>query len=245
MGGRPVTLIVEALGARRACAENGGVDDLSAAHSAASENRLRHVYWIGGGSGAGKSTVAGSIAAEYGFRVYDTDAAMADHGSRASPALTPLLQRFMRMDGDERWVNRCPQEMFETFHWFRGEAFDLIVDDLLDMPTDPPVIVEGFRLLPALVRPLLVRAGRAVWLLPTPEFRRVAFESRRPSGPPWTFINETTDPDKALANLLERDRLFTDHLRDEAHRLQLQVIEIGRGTTKEQAVDIVTSILAL
>ncbi|HEV2070942.1 MAG TPA: hypothetical protein VGR26_14225 [Acidimicrobiales bacterium] len=207
--------------------------------------RLRHVYWIGGGSGAGKSTVARRIAAKHGFRIYDTDKAMADHGTRASPEHSPLLRRFIGTDMDERWVNRNPQGMLEMFHWFRGEGFDLIMEDLLDLPSDPPVIAEGFRLLPALVKPLLAATGQAVWLLPTPEFRRAAFESRRPHGPPWTFVNETSDPDRALANLLERDRMFTDHLRAEARRLALRVIEIDLGTTEDDAADLVTSALAL
>jgi adenylate kinase family enzyme len=30
---------------------------------------LRHVYWIGGGSGAGKSTIARRIAAQHGLHV--------------------------------------------------------------------------------------------------------------------------------------------------------------------------------
>jgi hypothetical protein len=74
--------------------------------------------------------------------------------------------------------DRSPETMLETFHWFRGEGFGLIVEDLLRLPTEPGVIVEGFRLLPCLVKPLLAVPGHAVWLLPTPGFRRAAFESR-------------------------------------------------------------------
>lgn len=209
------------------------------------QDHLRHVYWLGGGSGAGKSTIAARIAAKHGFRIYDTDKAMADHGTRTSPEHSPLLQRFVEVDMDERWVNRSPQAMLETFHWFGGEGFDLIVHDLLGLPSDPPVIAEGFRLLPALVKPLLAASAQAVWLLPTPEFRRAAFGSRRPSGPPWTFIDKTSNPEKALANLLERDRMFTDQLRDEARRLGLRVIEIGLGTTEDDATELVSSALAL
>ena len=226
--------------------ETGDVDDTrSGSKLAPIQDRLRHVYWIGGGSGAGKSTVAGRIAAKHGLRIYSTDKAMAEHGTRTSPEHSPLLQRFVGMEMEERWVNRSPQAMLETFHWFRGEGFDLIVDDLLDLPSNPPVIAEGFRLLPALVKPLLAASGQAVWLLPTPEFRRAAFESRRPSGPPWTFINETSDPERALANLLERDRMFTDQIRNEACRLRLRVIEIGLGTIEDDTAGLVTSALAL
>lgn len=87
------------------------------------------------------------------------------------------------MDMDERWVNRFPETILETFHWFRGEVFDLIVEDLLLLPCEPGVIAEGLRLLPRLVEPLLPEPGHAVWLLPTANFRRAVFESR--GGAAW------------------------------------------------------------
>ena len=105
---------------------------------------------------------------------------MADHARRSSPESCPLLHSFMAMDMDERWVNRSPERMLETFHWFRGEGFDMIVEDLLDLPRDPGIIVEGFRLLPALVEPFLSDPRRAVWLLPTPAFRAASQKSDAP-----------------------------------------------------------------
>src|SRR5258705_115728 len=116
---------------------------------------LSHVYWIGGGSGAGKSTIAHRIAAQRGLQLYFTDDAMPDHANRCTPENCPFLDRFKAMDMDERWVTRSPKTMLETFHWFRGEGFDLIVEDLLRLATDPCVVVEGFRALPLLVKPLL------------------------------------------------------------------------------------------
>jgi hypothetical protein len=97
-----------------------------------------------------------------------TDDVMADHARRSTRENAPLLHRFMAMDMDERWVSRSPETMLETFHWFQGEGFDLIVEDLLRVPREPGVIVEGFRLLPSLVKPLLSGPAHAVWLLPTP-----------------------------------------------------------------------------
>src|SRR5215211_7577064 len=67
----------------------------------------------------------------------------------------------LAMDMDERWVHRSPETMLETFHWFRGEGFGLIVEDLLRLPRVPGVVVEGIRLLPHLVKPLLSRPGQA------------------------------------------------------------------------------------
>src|SRR5262245_7045997 len=69
-------------------------------------DRLRHVRWIGGGSGAGKSTIAARIAARHGLQVYLTDKVMPDHARRSTPEDAPSLSLFKAMDMDERWLNR-------------------------------------------------------------------------------------------------------------------------------------------
>jgi len=204
--------------------------------------RLGHVYWIGGGSGAGKSTIARRIAARHGLRLYATDDVMSDHASRSSLEDSPLLSEFVAMDMDERWLNRSPEIMLETFHWFRGEGFGLIVDDLLRLPRRPPVIVEGFRLLPHLVKPLVTVPGHAVWLLPTPGFRLAAMEQR---GSVWTIAGQTSDPQTALRNLLERDRMFTERLHEHTRRLDVPVIEVDPNVTEDALVDRVTESFGL
>ncbi|QTE30347.1 hypothetical protein [Pengzhenrongella sicca] len=215
---------------------------VAADDAAALRARLRHVYWIGGGSGGGKSTVARSIAARYGLRLYVTDDVISDHANRSDPNLAPFVDEFVAMDMDERWVNRSPQTMLETFHWFRGEGFDEVIDDLVHLPPAPGVIAEGFRLLPHLVRPRLDSPDHAVWLLPTPDFRRAAFSSR---GSSCEIAGKTSDPARALQNLLERDRMFTERLRDEATSLDLHLIEVDTTMTEEELTDRVTEALGL
>jgi hypothetical protein len=212
------------------------------AGAAALRARLRHVYWIGGGSGAGKSTIARRLAAQHGLRVYATDDVMPGHAGRSTPQDAPFLGRFKAMDMDERWVNRSPGAMLETFHWFRGEGFGLIVEDLLRFPAQPGVIAEGFRLLPRLVKPLLAAPARAIWLLPTPEFRRAAFGSR---GSLLKIAGKTSDPERALCNLLERDRMFTERLCGDVKRLGLCVIEVGTAMTEDDLAGRVTEAFGL
>jgi hypothetical protein len=151
---------------------------------------------------------------------------MSDHASRSTALDSPLTKAFVAMDHDDRWVNRSPEVMLDSFHWFRGEGFGFIVDDLLALPAQPPVVVEGFRLLPRLVAPLLATPRQAVWLIPTPALRRFAFERRRPTGAPWSFVEQTSDPARALANLIERDRMFTDRVAQEASDLGLRTIVV-------------------
>ena len=200
------------------------------------------MYWIGGGSGAGKSVIARRIAARHGLCLYATDDVMADHGSRIAPGDCPFLSEFAAMDMDQRWVSRSPETMLETFHWFRGEAFGLIVEDLLRLPEEPGVLAEGFRLLPHLVKPLLTGPDHAVWLLPTPPFRRAAFSSR---GSTWEIPRKTSDPDRALRNLLERDAMFTERLREETRRLGLRAIEVDITMTEDDLAQQVTEALGL
>jgi hypothetical protein len=204
--------------------------------------RLEHVYWLGGGSGAGKSTIARSIAAAHGLRVYSTDDAMPDHGRRITLADSPFLAKFVTMDMDERWLNRSPETMLDTFHWFRGEGFGLIAEDLLHLSAAHGVIAEGFRLLPHLVRPLLAVRDHAVWLLPTPAFRRAALESR---GDLWKIAGRTSDPDRALRNLLDRDAMFTERLRDETSRLGLRAIEVDTAVAEDELDRRVREVLGL
>jgi 2-phosphoglycerate kinase len=199
--------------------------DLTATRAA-----LDHVYWIGGGSGGGKSTIARRLAAEHGLHHYATDDVMPEHAGRTTPEDSPYLSRFGAMDMDERWVNRSPETMLATFHWFLGEGFDLIIEDLLRLPRRPEVVVDGFRLLPDLVRPLAA-PRHAVWLLPTPGFRETAFQRR---GSTWTIAGKTSDPRKALANLLHRDRIFTERLRRDTTRLDLPAIEVDADLTEDE-----------
>jgi hypothetical protein len=193
--------------------------------------RLKDVYWVGGSPGAGKSTVARRLAARHRLELYVTDDVMHDHAGRSSAAAAPQLARFMAMDMDERWVNRSPRVMLDTFHWFRGEAFDLIVADLLARPAGTGVVAEGFRLLPHLVAPLLADRRRAVWLLPTPGFRTAALDRRG-----WAIPAGTSDPARARRNLIERDTMFTDRLAEETARLRLPFVRLDETGPDEDAL---------
>ena len=121
--------------------------------SAALRERLEHVYWLGGGSGAGKSTVARRLAARHGLRLYATDEAMADHGRRMA-----------------------------------------------------------------------------------------AFASR---GSLREIAGTTSDPEKALRHLLERDRMFTERLAEEAAGLGLRVIEVDATMSEDDLARQVTQAFGL
>jgi hypothetical protein len=193
--------------------------------------RLSHVRWIGGGSGGGKTTIAADLASRHGLLLYDSDAAITNHVERSDPARQRLLRDFLAMSMDDRWVNRTPETMFESFWAFHGEAFESIVDDLLALGFERGVVAEGFRLLPRLVAPLMSRADQAVWLLPSPAFRRTVFETRPSTR---AIVSRTSDPTRALENLLARDALFTEALREDVTEFGLQAIRVDVGDRLER-----------
>jgi hypothetical protein len=119
----------------------------------------------------------------------------------------------------------------------------MIIEDLLRIPTNVRVIVEGFRVLPYLVKPILSASDHAVWLLPSPEFRQATIERR--GG--WTsgFLAKTSNPERALQNLLERDRMFTDRLRKEVEHLELRAIEVNTAMAEDDSANLVTKIFGL
>ena len=197
-------------------------------------SRLRHVYWIGGGSGAGKSTIAERLVNKYDLKLYSTDDKIREHGLRTPPEQRRFTCAFNEMEMDERWLNRSPEIMLDTFHLFRGECFDRIVEDLLEFPPDCPIVAEGFRLLPDRVRPLLDSTEQGIWLLPTPEFRRAAFESR---GTLWTIAGKTSSPERALQNILARNGLFTERLRQETRRAGLPAIDVDPSVSEHTLVE--------
>jgi AAA domain len=236
---------------------------------------LRDVFWIGGAPGAGKSTIARRLAERYGLRLYVTDDVMGDHARRISAVEAPHLQRFQAMDMDERWLNRSPQEMLETFHWFRGEGFRLIVEDLRAMTGPTPIVAEGFRLLPHLVMPIAgpkrVGPERTGPERTAPERtgpERTGPERTGPKragqraiwllptpqfhraaldarGSTWAIPNGTSDPPRARWNLEERNRLFTDRLARETERTGAPTLWLDGTLTEAETLDRVADRLGL
>lgn len=193
---------------------------------------LAGVRWIGGSPGAGKTTVARRLAERYGFQLYVADDALRGYGERLNRPEYPLTQAFMAMDMDQRWVRRSPEEMFRTFHRFQGEGFDLILDDLRRLVgRGTAVIAEGLSLLPRLVAPLLTTKSQAVWLVPTSEFSREAIEAR---GGKWSIAGRTSDPERALANLRERDELFGREVKRQVAELGLHAVVIDGTAAAEE-----------
>lgn len=196
--------------------------------------RLAHVLWLGGAPDAGKTTIAKSIADRHGLSVYHYDRADAEHLQRLAADL-PEARRFLEASLEERWILPTPQAMFETLCFLFPHRFRLVVESLLEMPRNPPILVEGFGLLPELVAPLLSEGHQVAWLVPGGEFKWASMSRR---GKP-SFASKTSDPEKARLNLFARDKLLADHYRRQASALGYRLLEVDGSQSMEELTNVV------
>ncbi|WP_329129543.1 hypothetical protein OG552_03710 [Streptomyces sp. NBC_01476] len=191
--------------------------------------RLARVRWIAGGTGAGKSTVAGLLAARYGVTVLDGD--RADHGwaVRADPDAHPRLAALARLRPGEMWAGRSAREVFEAMPGLHGETAGFLVADLLSYPPEQPVVVDYFGILPRDLAPLLARPEQAVHLLPTPAFRRRVLSARY-ADPARARANwGGLDPAEVLERRLDRDALWDAEVRAQADPAAIRTVDGTRS----------------
>lgn len=153
--------------------------------------------------------------------------------ARANPLLHPNIYQSLGRSLDENWLHPTPQQLFEHILATNDERFPMICDDLGVMPRKPPVLVEGPRLFPQLVVPVLTGLNQAIWLIPTAGFARVSRERR---GKPSMHHN-SSNPERLRENFLARERLLAEYIENEVARLGLPSIVVDGQRTAEEIAD--------
>lgn len=177
--------------------------------------------WIGGGTGGGKSTTARALAIEHGLRRFAIDSFWYEYDARwAQPRKSP----------DEQWLHTPPEVQAAEFEETSRRMMGYALEDLATLP-GAPTVVEGPQILPDLVPP----GDQAVFLNPTPEWQRSVLEQRpMPS----------SDPDRALAHRLVKDRLYADRVAALARERGFPVLEMDGSRNLAAEVESLLDILA-
>ncbi|HST18817.1 MAG TPA: hypothetical protein VLK36_14200 [Gaiellaceae bacterium] len=111
-----------------------------------------HVLWIGGATGAGKTSISRALAYRYDLQLYNVDHRTFDHVSR------------VRVPPDLNW-DLPPPVLADRFVEYSRNRFELVLEDLAALPASPGAIADGPFLLPSLVP----AGGAAVFLVPGEE----------------------------------------------------------------------------
>jgi hypothetical protein len=185
---------------------------------------VRRVVWIGGGTGSGKSSTAHVLASRHGWRLFRIDDRWYAHAVRlAGERLTP----------DEQWLGQTPQEQAAEWEAQARQKWPLVLEDLERLPASPGTIVEG----PSVLPDVLPDGAAAVFLRSSEAFQRAVLE-RRPLPP-------TADPEQALRNRIEKDRLFAETLARSAGAHGFPVVTVDGSRTPAQIAADIEAALAI
>jgi 2-phosphoglycerate kinase len=163
--------------------------------------QLTNILWVGGMSGIGKTTGARAVARRYDLRLYSLDARTYVHAARTDLERHPVLASYSILSRDELWVEPEPEEIAERFIASSRERLELVVEDLLALSKDVPILVDGPQLFPSLIRPLVRSAGHAIYLVADPALHRELVAQRGGS----LSAARTRDQARARENRLLRD----------------------------------------
>lgn len=198
------------------------------------QKRLRHVLWIGGATDTGKSTIAQNLASRYGIYVYHYDKTDVEHHEKL--AKTNLeIRHFLNTSLDERWVYPEPETLLARSLKSFSLRFPIVLEDILALPSDKPIIAEGFGFLPELVHPLLSSHYQAVWLIPTETFKVDSMVRR---GKP-SFGKSVSNPEKAITNLFARDLMLAEYYRKQVPVFGYTLLEVDGSQSAEEMIDLI------
>ena len=203
---------------------------------------LSHVLWIGGSPCAGKSTIGHTIARTHVFLSYFLDPMGRNHIARRLAAGDVKMAAFLKMTMNQRWLERSVEELVQEVLESWTKECQLAIEDLLAMPKEWFIIAEG-NFFPECVAPYLSNPHQAVWLVPTETFseqirrRRGAEQAKRQEQ--QGVADESSDPEKRLHNLIQRDSQLANYVKQQAEKLHLSVYEVDGSRSLDDMTTLV------
>lgn len=203
---------------------------------------LSHVLWIGGSPCAGKSSIGHTLARTHVFLNYHLDPMGRNHLARRLAAGDPALEAFLKMSMDQRWLERSVDALVEEVLESWGTECRLALEDLLAMPSEWFIVAEG-NFFPDCLAPYLSSPQQAIWLVPTAPFceqiRRQRDTEQAKRRERYGIANESSDPERRLQNLIQRDIRLAGLVKQQAEQHQLRVVEVDGSRSLEEMTALV------
>jgi hypothetical protein len=181
---------------------------------------VNHLFWLGGSPCGGKSSVIDWLSHHFHIPVYHIDAHIDRHLAMITPETQPALHRWETQTWDQRWLQPLDQLLQNAIDCYT-EHFYLLLPELLELSATGPLIVEGNPLLPALIQPCLANPSHAIYLVAPPALLRQYYRQRD-----WavTVLKQSSDPEQAFSNWMERDIAFARHVEAQCRQYHLRYL---------------------
>jgi 2-phosphoglycerate kinase len=180
------------------------------------------IYWLGGSTYAGKTTISNIISEKYGFTVYHCDEYLGKHIEKSNVQKYPTLNGVSKICWNDI-LNMTVEEYLKWAVCMYNEEFEMILDDLYKLSNVEPVIVEGVGLLPDLINNRIYDSNHAIWVVADEVFykrhqmeRKELFERTR----------ECLNPEQALQNYISYDLAMGKYITNSAKGHGFNVIEV-------------------
>lgn len=200
-------------------------------------SKLPLIYWIGGSTCAGKSTITNMLSATYGFTVYHCDEYLGKHLEQSNSLEYPNLNKGTKLSWDDILSIKEDEFLSWTIDLFT-EEYEMILEDLDKLADGKPILVEGINLLPKLIIDEIVDVNKAIWLVAEEDFYKKHQLQRKEL---FDRINKCSDPDQALHNYMNHDLAFGKYIENEAQRLDLKVMLIKNDNDIMKNIDVIST----
>jgi hypothetical protein len=190
--------------------------------------RIANVFWLGGGCGSGKTTIARVLSRRLDLRLYPIDGYTYAHAERSKRGGFPLNRAAAEMTPEQRWAG-TPADLAEAFAAAAAERLQMVIADLRDLGPGPTIVAEGPQLFPDLIAPLMQTPEHGLWLLPTPQFGQHGVAGRRAGGLTGAAAQRRRD----------RDVLLTEMNRQQVNRHGLPSADVDGNRSLADTMDMV------
>jgi hypothetical protein len=143
----------------------------------------------------------------------------------------PALASYTALTLDELWVRPEPEAIAGRFVASSAERLELVLEDLLALPDEAPILAEGPQLFPDLVAPLVTSSQQALFVVARPSLQQRLVGNRGDS------LSRASDPERARQNRLKRDELLSERVRKEAEAHSFTVVEVEHPEETEMAIE--------
>jgi hypothetical protein len=185
-----------------------------------------HMFWVIGGAASGKSTVSAAIVANYDIALIDMDART--YGSffgRYDPIRHPASTAWISAENPLAYLLSMSWEQFNSYNrTAQTECLDLLADDLVELPSDRPMLVDGGITHPSLLAQC-VSAEKIVCLSAPDAIRVHEWETADNRAEMRQWVHSLPDGESMWQKFLRFDHLMTEMLLRESRAAQLLVFE--------------------